>query len=125
LPYPSPAHTARCHTLHTPLLHILPAVIPSTHLSCTYCPLSYSPHPSPTHTACCHTLHRPLLHILPIVIPSTHLSCTYCPLSYPPHTLFCTYCHCHTLLAAGSTPAHTDRCHTLHTPLLHILLAVI
>ncbi|CAI9596195.1 unnamed protein product, partial [Staurois parvus] len=67
-PHSSPVHTAHCHTLHTPLLYILPSVTPSTLLSCTYCPLSHPPHSSPVHTALCHTLHTPLLYILPPVI---------------------------------------------------------
>ncbi|CAI9572312.1 unnamed protein product, partial [Staurois parvus] len=65
-PHSSPAHTAHCYTFHTPLLNILPFIIPSTLFFCTYCPLSYLPHSSPAplypphsssaHTSPCYTI---------------------------------------------------------------------
>lgn len=66
-------------------LQVLPAVILSTLICCTYCLLSYPSHSfcahaaqhhtSSEHTACCQTFHTPILHILPIVILSALLSC--------------------------------------------------
>lgn len=86
-PHCSSIYFYPCCTVHTTLQHILPSVIPyawhcciyhypiipSTLLSCTYCPLSYSP----AHTGHHYTFCIPLLCILPVVIPFTLLSCTY------------------------------------------------
>ncbi|PIO11360.1 hypothetical protein AB205_0157030, partial [Aquarana catesbeiana] len=146
-PHPSPLCADHCHTLHTPLLYILPTIIPFTFLSSTYCPLSNPPHFSPVYTATCHTLHTPLLYILPTVIPSTLLSCTNCSLSYPPYSSLVYTGHCHTFCTSllyilptvipstlfsciycplsyllHFSPTHISSCHTLCTPLMHVVI---
>ncbi|PIO14236.1 hypothetical protein AB205_0039010, partial [Aquarana catesbeiana] len=149
LSYPlhsSPVHNAHCHTLNTPVLYILPTVIPSTLLSyiaychssksplhnfSLMCPLSYPPHSSTVHTAHCYTHHTLLLYILHTVIPSTLLSCTYCPMSCPPYSSIAHTAQCHTIhnlllyilptvMPSYSSIAHTSLCNILNTPLLYV-----
>lgn len=69
-----PPHTAPCHTLYTPLLHILLHVKTSALLSCTNWLLSYPPHSFARYTL--------LLHTFPLLPQSLFLYKLYL-LSYP------------------------------------------